>query len=299
MKLLSLIFLSLFTIQIQAQSTHLQGSIVDAQTDKPIPSATLSVASKNFFYPTDDSGKFTIDENKLNGADTLSVSCIGYQTQKFLVKDIAANAIVKLSPATMMLSEVKVGFKLIKVGSRVRSGFGKASLLPGMQLAMFMEGSNNHSGTIKSVGYYLSNGSNILYKGHGDATAPFRVRIFAVDTNGTPGKELTKDIIIASAKKNNEWFDVDLSAYQIESPESGFFVAFALLDESYYKINTHYKAPRGVLGSSEEIQTPHIAFTQHEFKESQSYTGTPLAKIKWHKDSFNDSYMIRATIIGN
>jgi len=222
MKLPGLVFLLLFAIQTRAQPIHLQGSIVDSQTGKPIPSATLSVAAKNFFYPADDSGKFSIDDQKFDKADTLSISCIGYQTQKMLVEDIVQNAFVKLSPAMMMLNEVKVGYKLIKVGSRMKSGFGKASILPGMQLAMFMEGSDNHNGMIKSVGYFLSNGGNLLYKGHGDATSPFRVRVFAVDTNGTPGKELTKDIIIASAKKNNEWFDVDYQHIKLKAPKMAF-----------------------------------------------------------------------------
>jgi hypothetical protein len=300
MKLLNFIFLLIFSTLAHTEPIHLQAHIVDAQTEKPIPGATVSVPDKNFFYPADNEGKFTIDDDRLVPEDTLSISCIGYQTVKIPVKAFVSDIAVRLLPIVTVLNEVKVGYKAIKVGSTLKSGFGKASFLPGMEVAMFMAGSKSQGGNIKSVGYFLSNGNNILHEGNGDVGAPFRIQIYSVDSNGMPGKSLTKDIIIAKAKKNNQWFDVDVSGYNIENQENGFFVAFSLLDRTYYKLSAGYTSNQGFVVRSEDILTPHLAFSQHEFKESLSYIATkPYNELIWRKDSFGNNYLIRATIIAN
>jgi hypothetical protein len=170
-----------------------------------------------------------------------------------------------------------------------------------MEEAMFMVGSAGHVSSLKSVGFYLGKGGNIFVKGHGDVTAPFRICVYAADSNGMPGKELTNDVIIAAAKKNNAWLDIDVSGYQIETPENGFFVAFVLLDINYYKIHAGYQDGNGLVTSSEGLFTPHLGLTQHEFKEVLTFMKihTRSGVVKWIKDVSGNNTMIRATIISN
>ncbi|MGZ3753910.1 MAG: carboxypeptidase-like regulatory domain-containing protein [Mucilaginibacter sp.] len=292
----------LFNIAIaNAQQLHLTGSVIDSITNKPIANATIGLVNKNLFYPADDAGKFDISGANLTPTDSVGFSCIGYQTKKFTISGLHVDEVIKLKPLVIALNEVKVGYKspqLIKVGSTRNSAFATESLLPRMLQAMYMPGSAKIEGTIKSVGFYLSNGS-ILAPGKGDATAPFRIRLFEADANGVPGRELTSDVIIVAAKKSGRWFDVDISGYKIANPANGFFVAFSLLNADYYKDQNAQKNHSGYSVSSAYIQTPRLGATSNEFKESLSYKGNDhITNISWHRDNYlKYNYLIRAVVV--
>jgi hypothetical protein len=315
MKILSLFLFVLITTFVNAQQIQLLGTVVDSHTNHPIAAATISIVEKNMFYQTDNAGKFEISSNKIRSADSVSFSCIGYQTKKIKVNDLPLGSIVKLVPSVNMLHEVKVNTNLpalIKVGSKKKSGYELWQPHPGMDMPMFMEGSKGIKGIIKTVGFFLTNGHG-MFKG-GDATAPFRIRLFEVDSNGMPGREITKDSIIVSAKRDWAWFDADISAWHIPSPDSGFFVSFSLLDHSHYKritktdtSITDFRAEHDTYGqklSPEEsgnaiFNNPRICLTSNEFKQSRSYFYTySVENNRWHWEKLynNQSYMIRATI---
>jgi hypothetical protein len=303
-------FIFLLNITIaHAQQIHLQGSVADAKTNQPIAAATISIQSKNFFYPADNEGKFNITTNKLTGTDSVGFSCIGYQTKKIKVGDIPSNIVIKLSPMVNMLQEVKVGINapaLIKVGSKEKGGGEWSAYLTGLDLAAFMEGSQHAKGVIQTVGFYLNSGRGDKLKG-GDVTVPFRVKLFEVDTNGIPGKEITKDIIIVSAKKVGAWFDVDISAYQIQNPDSGFFAAFSLLTNEYYKLKkgaatADEPLAHNGLGASNlaDFNIPRLGITLREYKTPRSYFSVENSASNknwhWEKTYSNHSYLIRASI---
>ena len=266
-----------------AQQVHLQGYVVDAQTGLPVGEATIGVPEKNLFYPTNNKGEFDISDDKIAKTDSVSVSCIGYQTQKLKAADFRAETIIKLATLVKVLREVKIG--LIQCGSKVNAQDVWTAYWPLNEEAMFMTASKNAKGTLQSVGFYLGNAQG------GDAIAPFRVKIYDVDAHGMPGKELTKDILIVSAKKNNTWFDVDLSDYNISNPPGGFFVVFCLIDATNYQANLKIQ-----MGS--DIVTPRLGMTEHEFNSQHSYRGeNKHGRMKWQKEQFTDNYMIRATIV--
>jgi hypothetical protein len=266
-----------------AQQVHLQGYVVDAQTGLPVGEATIGVSEKNLFYPTNSKGEFDISDGKIAQTDSISVSCIGYQTQKIKAVDFKTEAVIKLLVLVKVLREVKIG--LIQCGSRVNKQDVWTAYWPLNEEAMFMTASKNAKGTVQSVGFYLGNAQG------GDAIAPFRVKIYDVDAHGMPGKELTKDILIVSAKKNNAWFDVDLSDYNISNPPGGFFVVFCLIDATNYQANLKIE-----MGS--DIVTPRLGMTEHEFNAQHSYRGeNKHGKMKWQEEQFTDNYMIRATIV--
>ena len=319
--LISLINISL----VHAQQIHLQGRIVDAQSNLPVAAATISFSAKRLVYFADNEGKFDITSGKVTGTDSVSFSCVGYKTKKVLAADISPNGITLLWPHINILREVQIGTNtstLMKVGSKEKESKYSAITSPGGDMAAFMEGSKDIKGTIQTVGFFLSNGHDI-YKG-GNVTAPFRIKLFAVDTNGKPGMEMTKDTIIVSAQKNNEWFDVDLSAYHIANPDSGFFVTFSLLNIEHYKLKKGVKTTDeygrpyetiddlGVhhnLGaeSRSDIITPRLGATLiGKSKPGSYFSTTTLQDMSWHWEParanlsyriYGDlSYLIRATI---
>ncbi|MES2274601.1 MAG: carboxypeptidase-like regulatory domain-containing protein [Bacteroidota bacterium] len=292
--ILLLLILLFWATSTHAQQIPLHGSVVDAQSGKPITAATIGIVAKNFFYPANDEGKFNIPNHPAIATDTISISSVGYHTHKILARDITAGITIKLTPYVTALNEVKIAYKkpvIVKAGSKVKSYFSITSILPASEVAMFMSGSAHVQGIIQTAEFYLREG-NIFAKDKGDVTAPFRVKIYGVGADGKPGKELTTDIIIVSAKKKNEWFAVDISRYRIENPDSGFFVSFVLLDYTYYRANSAYHQ-LGAATNSMNILTPRLTATEREFKDVLSYRGTNNGTY-WHPERGN--YLIRATI---
>ncbi len=315
MKLTCLALIFLFTTFAYAQRVQLNGTVMDAQAGQPIASVTISIKTINAYFRTDNKGRFEIASDKITVNDTLAFSCVGYQPKKIKVDSLLRNGVVKLSPAVNILNEVKVDTKpvtLIKVGSRRKSGYEHGMAPPAYKFAMFMEGSKDVKGNIQRVGFFLTKGHG-MFKG-GDVTAPFRIRLFSVDTNSMPGQELTKDSIIVYAKKEWAWFDVDISAYHIKNPDSGFFVCFSLLDYQHYRpinqadtVAAAYSGESGSFGkrlTPEEsgqvkFSTPRICYTSDKFNPSRSYLYGYDAednRLHWLKEYDNQSYMIRAAI---
>jgi hypothetical protein len=202
---------------------------------------------------------------------------------------------ITLSPSLQQLKTVSIKFKkpvLINVGSKLKSRMTTASFMPGMDVAMFMQGSENVSGIIKSVGFYLKQ-SGPLGRLYGDATAPFRVRVFERDSVGRPGKEILDDVLIVSGKKRNDWCEVDVSGYNIENPTSGFFVCFSFLSFHYYISQSVAARPAGILTSNYSI--PLLSFATREFKETLTYTRTYGGSRDWRKDK-GMNMLFRATV---
>lgn len=300
MKIKCLIFFLFTASFVYAQNVHLKGRVVDAKSGEPIPAATISVIEKNLFFPADNAGKFDFDSAQLTASDSVAFSCIGYKTQRIKIRDMPPNGVVvQLVPALNLLKNVNViagSPSTTNVGCNTRFTGGTAGLLPGYEIAMFMRGSDTVKGVIQSVGYFVSNGHSVA-KG-GDATAPFRVKLYEADTDGSPGMELTKDIIIVNAKKNEAWFDVDLTTYHIANPVNGFFVSFCLLDSGYYKIKEGYKF-KELGGNVVNFASPRLATHQLKQGECRSYRGfrSSIFGLEWEKGPYNDDYMIRAAVV--
>ena len=70
--------LILCSLQLNAQSNRLSGTIIDAETKEPIPYASVYLKKSGYGSITDSAGNFhfLIPENT---ADTLNVSYIGYE----------------------------------------------------------------------------------------------------------------------------------------------------------------------------------------------------------------------------
>jgi len=308
MKRLVFIASLLYLTTAQAQQLHLQGYIKDSQTNQQIRAATISIQSKDLFYPANNAGRFDIQTDSLTTTDSISFSSVGYHPKKIKSGELLPGITIKLEPNIAQLQEVTISSKPItitSVGSKYKQGKYSIPLSPGFDQAAFMDGSKNIKGIIRSVGFYLGNGVGII-KG-GDITTPFRIRIFAVDNHGAPGKELTKDVIVVHGEKNNSWFDTDVSAYHIPNPDSGFYASFTLLTDEYYQINKSIHTADSVKNPNvvadikpSELITPRLGMMKGGKIPQRSYFTvygiTPKPGIHWQKDYFNFSYLIRATI---
>lgn len=238
-------------------------------------------------------------------ASVRTISCFNYQTQLLKLQDVPADHIIKLILIAKPPKYALEHSELFSVGSKMKSSqYYNTITNPGYEEAMFMHGSDDIKGIIQTVGFYLTNGSGYT---KGDATVPFRIRLFKIDTAAGPGAEMTKDIIITSANKSDAWFDVDISAYNIESPCDGFYVAISYLDSGYYKIKKDaptldfMKRPLEYGARPQNVIMPRLACTTDEFEMPRSYYSVNRTISNptrhWEHDYLNYSYMIRATIL--
>lgn len=122
------LILFIFNITIaKAQQLHLQGNIIDSQTNQPIAAATISIQAKERYYPADNNGKFDIITDSLTANDSVEFSCIGYQTKKIKAGDLLDKITIKLEPGVKVLQEVIIRVKpIVKVGSKYP--YGKYSI---------------------------------------------------------------------------------------------------------------------------------------------------------------------------
>jgi hypothetical protein len=93
----------LFTCSVQAQF-EITGRIIDGITKKPLPFATLS--TPHSFTIADLDGNFLLTNLYFN--DSISVSYVGYEVQKFSANK-QKNLVIKLNPIAENLREVSIG----------------------------------------------------------------------------------------------------------------------------------------------------------------------------------------------
>ena len=268
--------------------------VVNAATKSPISGATVGVREKKIFSATGTDGRFELMYARITVKDTLTISCLGYKTQRMVIRNIKQPLVTSMEPFFTQLAEVRIGRPLLEVGSKYKTHALTGSFFPDTDAAMFMKGSTGKKGIIQSVGFYISEGH---ISGKGDAKAPFRIKIFDVSDDGSPGKELTDDVIVTRANQNNEWFDIDLSLYGIKTSKRGFFVCFSLLNSDYYLLGQAYKKDP-LITKSIDVITPRLGVTTDEYAEHLCFfrNNKGIYDGVWTRHIFNSNYMIRATI---
>ena len=110
---IQILFLLIFSfVEIHAQSPfQIQGGVVDAQTQEPLPFASIAnLTNSSKSGTTNGEGIFQIQITEL--PTVLEFSFIGYETQKLEIKDRSTkDYIVALRPSTSPLPEVEVNAK--------------------------------------------------------------------------------------------------------------------------------------------------------------------------------------------
>ncbi|UII20199.1 carboxypeptidase-like regulatory domain-containing protein [Fulvivirga ligni] len=115
--LLTVFLISLSTI-VLAQQTAIDSKIIDQETLYPVPYATVQI--KNFLTGTvaNENGDFSFMADQ---ADSIKISCIGYESLILAVSDIADS--ISLQPKAIILSDVYVFDKMPNAKNIVRKAF--------------------------------------------------------------------------------------------------------------------------------------------------------------------------------
>jgi len=180
MKKLFLLLVAVLSIGLcaSAQTRTVSGTVLDAQNDEPIISASVTAAGSNVGVATDYDGNFTI---VLPAATTkLTVSYVGYETQTVAVT--SDKMVIRLHPAENLLDEVFA----VAYGTAKKSEYtGSASVVKADQLedALVTTVTNALTGRVSGVQTFSSNGQpgsepSVLIRGVGSinaGTAPLYV----------------------------------------------------------------------------------------------------------------------------
>jgi len=223
----------------------IQGTICNEETKEPISYATLQIKGKAKGVVADHEGFFELTLSEVELADSLTASCLGYERRTF-----TSNILLSEPEITIGLKEKPMSIGSVTVTALApykkkktlgnRSWFTTGSVYldtHGQQIALYIDNKKKINGYIRKVSYYLSDNGNV--------EAPFRVRIFDVDTlTQSPGKDLIPEILVVQPPHETDgWFDVDLSEYGIFVPSNGFFVAIQGVfpnDYSFYADDSEF-----------------------------------------------------------
>jgi len=223
----------------------IKGTICNEDTKAPISYAILQIKGKPKGVVADDEGYFEFTLAELELADSLTASCLGYERRTFTSDDLISKPEITISLKEKAISMESVTVTAVKTSKKTktlgnRGWFTTGSIYldtHGQQIALYIENKKQLNGYIRKVSYHLSDKGNV--------EAPFRVRVFEVDTlTQGPGKDLLTEILVVQPPQGTDgWFDVELSEYGILVPDNGFFVAIQGIfpnDYSYYASNSEF-----------------------------------------------------------
>ena len=128
-KLLTIAFLLLTVLGVNAQSRAVSGRIIDAESGDPVIGAVVRIGTDYLWASTDIEGGFTFD-NVEPGKHELEASCLGYVSVLIEIdvnKDIE-NLEIKLHESSLALDEVVVTAQKAKDGLGTTYSLGRDAL---------------------------------------------------------------------------------------------------------------------------------------------------------------------------
>lgn len=215
------------------QDVLINGRILNNDDLAFIPFSTIEIQNLAVGTVADAEGFFSISIPSERLDDSLLVKSLGFQDTVISIRSLPIMDTVQilLRPQSYELIDIEVrprqDFAIL--GTNLESARTGYVLLNWMQIAVYLANDNNNSpAVLKSASFYIGKNPK--------PQTPFRIRIYAVNKDGSPGEDLLKESLIIAGEKADEWVDVDLFTYQISFPGNGLFVAmeWILSDRKYY-----------------------------------------------------------------
>ncbi len=238
-KILRRFFLGVFLVfQFHSHATFAQIQkieIVDSIDLKPIPFATITFSRSKKVYSANEQGLFYYPNLE---SDTLSFSCIGYNTKKLLVKVLKDLESLKLTPSNILLPETSVESNSDKVSKTSSMGRfkGMVSAISGQQykIGITFDSLNFGNKTVENVHIYIPKGGNW--------SQPFRIGFYKLE-GGVPTNEFIEDANTVRKAQKPGWNKFDLSNSPVKIPPTGCIIAvewldFQNIDESKFDIKS-------------------------------------------------------------
>jgi len=203
-------FFCLLTMAVLcAQAQKLSGTVLDAQTNKPLPYVHIGVLNKNMGVISAENGKFEIDLSKADKNDQLLFSMLGYEVVK---KDVAyisnlAYLEVKLVQRPEQLKEAVVHSKRQKPIKLGRSNPSHTTIGHSGTAELGLGGEWGLQILNKRKKYWIDNVQFHLRFNTVDSIL-FRIQIYSVKA-GLPHESLLAHEAFVTSHANQHWIVKD------------------------------------------------------------------------------------------
>jgi hypothetical protein len=214
--------ISITTFFSFAQQKELSGLILD-RVNKPIAYANIGIVNKPLGTVSSLEGKFKLTISNDQKNDTIRISCLGYKSRDFIVKDLIENNInIKLETYVENLQEVVIfSSKLsIRTDGKLRTNAKNKCIFAnpdfknlnlGSEIGRKFKLGSKKPSILSEFKFYIKE-NNFDY-------VKFRINIYSV-LNNKPNKKInTENIFVTVSKNYTDWVEVDLSAFEIAIQE--------------------------------------------------------------------------------
>ena len=200
------------------QNVKLAGSVVNDKTKLAIPYASGFLMREKKYFDADENGQYSILADQ---SDSVSFSCIGFQSRLFSVKELISANQISLRESVNTLEEVVVRSAVAErigiVNEKQTTSFAGSPANKYYQIVTLIKfADTSKRGIIK----------NVLFKQKKfDADRPMRLHIYDVNEKGYPGVELlNRDVIINKDNFNKGYLTIDVREQNILVNGKAFFV---------------------------------------------------------------------------
>ncbi|WP_417889489.1 hypothetical protein [Xanthomarina gelatinilytica] len=290
-----------------------QTLIIDSQTKHPVSYATISFGNGQGVF-ADDEGMFVFTKKIYPDIDSLFISALGFKDLHISSETVSDT--LQLQPFIDELDEVVVR---AKIDRKYKEETIKPYLdddyyacwLPTIEseIAVYFKNPDTKLKKLTEIQFPIALESVDWEKRH-KANAEkkpfstlFKVKVY-LNNNGFPGKPLSyENMVFRVTEKDGDAYAMDVSAYDIYIPDSGFFVSLQVLgytdDSGKLLPNKKYKEIKS-RGQTVKIPTnfrPLLPFT-NEIPENNTYIKRVFVNhnqwIQFKKENINDSSLLKA-----
>lgn len=199
--------------------------VVNARTHQPIPYASVGVPGKPLGTVADAQGRFQPAQTGAAPADTLVVSCVGYEPRRLVLAAVQQLPELPLTPQAQALGEVVVRanfWKRRRVGRDAAGGpvlynfHSRADSLPSARLG-------REAGAILRVrpGSVLED-AHVFISQSRFSGVRFRLNVRTVDAASHPAASLlTQDVQFTVPDSTSGWQHIDLRPYNVNVGPAG------------------------------------------------------------------------------
>jgi hypothetical protein len=223
LKFLIIIFLTI-NFSVLSQKYQITGIVLD-KNNQALPYSLVVNKNNKDGVCADSAGNFKLN---VRLGDSLQISNLGYKTQTVSINELPSlkkTVLINLEMAPILLDELVVtsGSKTLDLGILIKRPkiSMSTSITNNFEICLPIFNKDKIDGKITLIKYYIPKG--------GKPRTPFRLRVYELNDDNLPGKDLLLDQVIVKAKKANEWLVVDLSKYNIPFSKNGLAISMEWL----------------------------------------------------------------------
>lgn len=221
-----MLFIGLIHLTAKSQVT-VSGVIKENDSKEVIPYVSIGIFEKNVGVISNESGRFTITIPAALDNDTLSISCLGYHSQKIAIKLLSPEYTFYLEKKDYMLEPITVSPKVVKVKGRENSNGLTIILqrkdpnksLSGGEMAMLFK--NSKKIKLKEVKFFIAQ--------NGYDTLRLRINIYNAKKTNVEDRLYIKSSIITITNKETGWFSLDLTD-DVITVNDDYLIALEIVD---------------------------------------------------------------------